>query len=82
VGFGAGINGLPGTAAVFNGPALSALYIADTRRPGPFRIKTGSWGCWFRTAKRGLRSRLVSRERGRRRAVSCHVGGRNVAALI
>jgi hypothetical protein len=27
----------------------------------PFRITTGSWGCWFRTAKRGVGQHVLSR---------------------
>jgi hypothetical protein len=59
VGFGLGINGAAATAAQFRGasgtPANDpALYIADTGAADPFRIPTGSWGCWFRTAKGGI----------------------------
>jgi hypothetical protein len=53
VGFVSGINGLATTAAQFTGSTGQALYVADTGAADPFRIKTGSWGCWFRTAKRG-----------------------------
>lgn len=59
--FGVGINGLANTAAVFSGSTAQALYIADTGAADPFRIKTGSWGCWFRTAKRGTTQQLVSK---------------------
>ena len=52
--FGVGINGLASTSAVFAGSTGQALYIADTGASDPFRIKTGSVGCWFRTAKRGV----------------------------
>jgi hypothetical protein len=56
--FSPGVNGAVTTAAQFRGasgtPANDpALYIADTGAADPFRISTGSWGCWFRTAKRG-----------------------------
>jgi hypothetical protein len=61
VSFGTGINGLAATSAVFNGPAGSALYIADTGAADPFRIRTGSWGCWFRTAKRATYQGLVGK---------------------
>ena len=50
--FGVGINGAASSAAVFAGSTGQALYIADTGAADPFRIRTGSWGCWFRTAKR------------------------------
>jgi hypothetical protein len=54
--FAPGINGAATTAAQFTGSTAQALYIADTGAADPFRITTGSWGCWFRTAKRGVRS--------------------------
>lgn len=50
--FGVGINGGAATAAQFVGSTAQALYISDTGVADPFRIKTGSWGCWFKTAKR------------------------------
>jgi len=59
--FGVGINGLAATAAVFAGSTGQALYIADTGAADPFRIRTGSWGCWFRTAKRGTEAILVGK---------------------
>jgi len=52
--FGVGINGLAASCAVFAGSTGQALYISDTGGSDPFRIRTGSWGCWFRTAKRGV----------------------------
>jgi len=51
--FAAGINGAANSAAQFAGSVAQALYIADSGVNDPFRIKTGSIGCWFRTAKRG-----------------------------
>jgi len=59
--FGPGITGAATEAAVFAGSTAQALYIADTGAADPFRIKTGSWGCWFRTAKRGVNQYLVSK---------------------
>jgi hypothetical protein len=59
--FGVGINGAATTAAVFAGSTGQALYIADTGAADPFRIKTGSWGCWFRTAKRGVAQWAVTK---------------------
>jgi hypothetical protein len=50
--FAAGITGDPNTAAQFAGLTTQALYISDTGAADPFRIKTGSWGAWFRTASR------------------------------
>jgi hypothetical protein len=52
--FAGGINGVATTAAQFTGSTGQALYIADAGANDPFRIRTGSWGCWFRTAKRGV----------------------------
>jgi hypothetical protein len=51
--FGVGINGAAATAAVFSGSASQALSIPDSGAADPLRITAGSWGCWFRTAKRG-----------------------------
>jgi hypothetical protein len=59
--FGVGINGAATTAAVFAGSTGQALYIADTGAADPFRIKTGSFGCWFRTAKRGTATYLLTK---------------------
>jgi Concanavalin A-like lectin/glucanases superfamily len=59
--FGPGINGAASTAAVFAGSTGQALYISDTGAADPFRIKTGSWGCWFRTAKAGAGQYLLSK---------------------
>lgn len=51
---GVGINGLASTSAVFAGSTGQVLYIADTGSADPFRIRTGTFGCWLRCAKRGL----------------------------
>jgi hypothetical protein len=59
--FGAGVNGLATTAAVFTGSTAQALYIADTGAADPFRIVTGSWGCWLRTAKRGTAQNVLGK---------------------
>lgn len=59
--FGVGINGLATTAAQFAGSTAQALYRADTGAADPFRILTGSWGCWFRTAKRNVAQQLLSK---------------------
>jgi hypothetical protein len=64
--FAAGINGTAATAAQFRGasgtPANDpALYIADTGAADPFRIQTGSWGCWFRTAKRATLQYILTK---------------------
>jgi hypothetical protein len=62
--FGVGINGTATTAAQFAGSTAQALYIADTGGADPFRIKTGSWGCWFRTAKRTQVQYLMAKAGG------------------
>ena len=49
--FDIGINGTAATAAKFIGNNTQALYISDTGASDPFRIKTGSIGCWFRATK-------------------------------
>jgi hypothetical protein len=43
-----GINGKANTAAQFKADASQALYIPDSGAADPFRIKMGSWGCWFK----------------------------------
>jgi len=59
--FAVGINGGVNTAAQFSGNAGQALYIPDTGANDPFRLRTGSWGCWFRTAKRATFGMLVDK---------------------
>lgn len=50
--FGTGINGGNNTAAQFTGDPAKALYIADVGAADPFRIRTGSIGCWVKTGKK------------------------------
>src|SRR4249920_2087747 len=52
VGFSSGINGAANTAAQFSGNTAQALYIPDTGANDPFRLRTGSWGCWFKVGRR------------------------------
>lgn len=59
--FGKGLQGLAATAAKFTGTVGQAFYIADTGAADPFRIKTGSFGCWFKTAKRGTAQILIGK---------------------
>src|SRR3954469_457656 len=59
--FDTGITGSAAEAAVFTGSTGQALYIADTGAADPFRIRTGSWGGWFRTAKRGTQQIVFSK---------------------
>jgi hypothetical protein len=81
--FDTGITGSTSEAAVFTGSTGQALYIADTGAADPFRIRTGSWGCWFRTAKRGASQRLIGKN-GATAGVSSFsiwVGAGNVVAI-
>jgi hypothetical protein len=60
-----GINGVAGTAAKFAGTVGQALYIPDdvtgTLAGANFRIKTGSFGCWFRTSKKATPQILIGK---------------------
>lgn len=51
-------------AALFTGSTGQALYIVDTGAADPFRIKTGTWWCWARTAKRASTQTLLSKNNG------------------
>src|SRR3954469_24553634 len=59
--FDTGITGSASESAVFTGSTAQALYIADTGVADPFRIRTGSWGCWVRTAKRGTAAYVLGK---------------------
>jgi hypothetical protein len=59
--FTSGINGGANTAALLTGSTAQALYISDTGAADPFRIKTGSLGCWFKTAKLGTPQDLIAK---------------------
>ena len=61
VGFASGINGLANTAAQFTGQAGQALYIPDSGAGDLLRLRTGSWGCWFRVARNNAYSMLVDK---------------------
>lgn len=52
--FVSGINGLATTAAQFAGSAGQALYLPDAGSADPMRVRTGSFGCWIRTGRRGV----------------------------
>jgi Concanavalin A-like lectin/glucanases superfamily len=56
-----GINGAANTAALFNGSVGQALYIPDGGAGDPFRIRTGSIGCWVRSPKKGTTQTIMSR---------------------
>ncbi len=51
--FAPGVTGAAAEAALFAGSSAQALYVSDTGAADSFRIRGGSWGCWFKTAKRG-----------------------------
>ena len=59
--FDVGINGTAATAAKFAGLVTQALYISDTGAADPFRIRSGSWGCWFKTLSRGRAQGLMGK---------------------
>jgi hypothetical protein len=59
--FAPGVTGTASEAAQFTGTTAQALYIADAGAADPFRIATGSVGCWFRTAKRSTTQMLVTK---------------------
>ena len=61
VGFAPGISGAANTSAQFTGAVAQALYISDTGAADPFRIRTGSFGCWFKVARRGQFSMLIDK---------------------
>lgn len=56
-----GITGSSGQAVQFNGNSANALYRTDTGASDPLRIRTGSWGCWFKTAKRGTQQTMIGK---------------------
>ena len=56
-----GINGVANTAAQFSGSSAQALYISDIGAADPFRLKTGSVGCWSRTAKTATTQTLIAK---------------------
>lgn len=76
--FGKGITGAAAEAAVFAGSTAQALYISDTGAADPFRIKTGSFGCWFRTAKRGTIQALLSKRAAGALSYLVYVSAANV----
>lgn len=59
--FDIGINGLATTAARFTGSATQGFYILDTGAADPFRIRSGSVGCWMRTAKRSVSHYVITK---------------------
>lgn len=63
VGFTTGIGGAAASSAFFTNSTSQGLWIADTGAADPFRIKTGSVGCWFRTWTRTGLQALISKVR-------------------
>jgi hypothetical protein len=80
--FGVGVNGLSTTAAVFAGSTGQALYIADTGAADSFRIKTGSFGAWVRTAKRGTTQAIVGKIGGAVLAYLLQITPANVGSVL
>lgn len=82
--FDIGITGSASTAALFTGSTGQALYFTDTGAADPFRIKTGSIGCWFRTAKRATNQQLMAKwgVAGQSAFELSIQGGSNLAANI
>jgi hypothetical protein len=80
--FGVGINGVATSCAVFAGSTGQALYIADSGAADPFRIRTGSWGCWFRTAKRGALQRPLARFSGTAGQYGYGIGTNNLQNTV
>jgi hypothetical protein len=79
-----GITGLNATCVRFSGLNSQALYIPDTGAADPFRIKSGSFGCWVKTAKRGIEQVALSKwnSTGNQRAWILEITASNVAAGI
>jgi len=73
----AGINGVANTAAKFIGSTAQALYISDTGAADPFKIKTGSFGGWFKTAKRSLAQNLMGKYQAAGLGYFIQFGGNN-----
>lgn len=59
--FAVGINGGSGTAVQFVASTGQALYLLDTGASDPFRIKVGSFGCWFRSGRTGINQNLIAK---------------------
>lgn len=81
--FDIGINGLATTAAKFSGSTTQGLYIVDTGGADPFKLRTLSVGCWYRSAKRGIDQVLVSKfGADGNSAYSLQVSALNLAVLV
>lgn len=59
--FNNGILGVASNAAQFAGSTAQVLYISDTGVNDPFRIKVGTWGCWFKCSKKGTNQYILSK---------------------
>lgn len=78
--FGTGITATAAEAAVFAGSTGQALYLADS---AGLSIKTGSWGCWFRTAKRGTAQFILAKYgAGGTRSFTLSIESTNVAGAF
>lgn len=61
--FGTGLFGAATEAAIFVGSTAQVLYRADTGAADPFRLRTGSWGGFFKCTKRGVLQYILSRRK-------------------
>lgn len=76
--FGVGIEGAASSAAIFSGSTAQSLYIADTGAADPFRIRTGSWAAWCRTAKRAQQQMLMAKESSASRGWQLYISSSNL----
>jgi hypothetical protein len=79
---GVGINGGASTAAVFAGSTAQALYVLDTGVADPLRLKFGSFGCWQRTAKKGVVQYSLAKWMGGSGAYGLRVESTNTAGIV
>ena len=86
--FAGGVEGLSNTAAQFTGQPIGsvyqAFYIADAGASDPFRIRTGTIGCWARTPKRTTDQMMIDKWGGvgQSRAYCLNVGTANQANFL
>jgi hypothetical protein len=73
-----GIGGAVDSAAQFTGSTAQALYRTDAGAGDAFRIRTGSWGCWFRTARRGTSQWILAKDAATSRGWGLFINSANV----
>jgi hypothetical protein len=62
VAYAPGVTGAAGTAAQFTGTNPQGLFISDSGAADATRLRTGSFGGWFRTAKTGTNQALITKQ--------------------